>query len=477
MAGVIDYLRARIGRLFSNGSSFSVAANQPYFVGTTAVYPDSNSETYLTAYNTNATVFSVVELIGKRFAQLPRYEYKVVDTKQYKKYKQLYNSSFTNKSALSIASNVAKKAFDDEVVDGALSKLILKPNGYQGQDEFFKMLITQYELFGEAFVWKNRGVLADGLEGEARHNKPVLELHVLPSNMVEVLPDPADVWGILGYELQISGTNLFIPKEDIIHWKQTNPNFDAVTRTHLRGQSSLRALLRTITQANSIEDAATAMFQNGGAKGILFDKLLRRIEPVQEKQIRDVIDRKINSGSLKSAVAAIQGDWGYIDLGLSSVDMELLKADGHLIEKICNAMGVPPEMFIAGNTYQNKKEARQDFLTNKIIPLCASCDDELNRGLAKDFKTGTVIHTDYENEPELQEDIKEVIEYSTKLFDRGIISGNEFRVLANYEETTEPMHDKYLVSGNYTPIEDLDLANQEQNYDAIGNQVVGTGQE
>jgi HK97 family phage portal protein len=323
------------------------------------------------------------------------------------------------------------------------------------------MVAVQFELFGEAFIWKNRGI---------NENGEPLELHVLPTNYVDVVPDPQDVWGVLGYVFKVSGLDMGLRKEDVIHWKKTNPNFDAVTMEHLRGQSPLKAGLKILQQDLDITDASVAMYQNGGARGVLFNKSFNiDLSPEQQTQLKNVIDRKLNAGAVKGAIATLQGDWGYADFGLSSTDMELLKASNLTTEKLCNLFNVPPEMFVAGQTYENKNQARKDFLTNKIAPMCAAFDDELNRSLQKDFKTGTVINTEFDNEPELQEDISKLIEYSTKLFDRGVITGNEFRKLTNYDETTEPMHNTFLITGNYTPLQDLDLSNQEalmDSYDA-----------
>lgn len=432
------------------------------FVGNSAVYPDNDVDTYLDkGFNGNANIYSIVSLISGRFGNLPRYEYKVLDKKAAKQYKRLINSNGTSEAAIKKALVLKLKAYDEDIVDGKLSKLMMKPNDYQGQDELLKMVAVQFELFGEAFIWKNRGI---------NENGEPLELHVLPTNYVDVVPDPQDVWGVLGYVFKVSGLDMGLRKEDVIHWKKTNPNFDAVTREHLRGQSPLKAGLKVLQQDLDITDASVAMYQNGGARGVLFNKSFNiDLSPEQQTQLKNVIDRKLNAGAVKGAIATLQGDWGYADFGLSSTDMELLKASNLTTEKLCNLFNVPPEMFVGGQTYENKNQARKDFLTNKIAPMCASFDDELNRSLQKDFKTGTVINTEFDNEPELQEDISKLIEYSTKLFDRGVITGNEFRKLTNYDETTEPMHNTFLITGNYTPLQDLDLANQEaliDSYDA-----------
>jgi hypothetical protein len=50
------------------------------------------------------------------------------------------------------------------------------------------------------------------------------------------------------------------------------------------------------------------------------------------------------------------------------------------------------------------------------------------------------------------------------MFDRGTISGNEYRQLLGFEPTTQPMHEKYLITGNYGLIEDIDVPNESASH-------------
>ena len=151
-------------------------------------------------------------------------------------------------------------------------------------------------------------------------------MYVIPPDKIELVPDPNDLQAVLGYLFDIHGRQIPLPKEDVIHWKTFTPEFDAYERTHLRGFDPLRPLKRRLQQDNDAMEAAVAMFQNGGAKGVLFNETYTDLTPEQSTQIKGVIDRKINNTEMKAAVASLQGKWGYLDIGKDSVDMELLKS-------------------------------------------------------------------------------------------------------------------------------------------------------
>ena len=314
LTGWIDkQVNARLQQTLKAANMFG---EQYRFIGGFAVYPDAQLTTLLEeSFNTNIYYYSIIRTITRKFAAPPRYVVKGED-------------GMKRRKALSNA------------VDNELSALLAKPNDYQGADEFWEAICGYYTIAGEAFIWKNRGGLEKG--------KPV-ELYVLPPQCIEIVPDPADIFGLLHYRFNVNGTMIKIEKSDMIHWKTFNPNFDGATREHLRGFNPLLAQSKTITASNDSVDAQVAMMQNGGAKGVLYNETLSNLTPTQETQLRGVVDKKINNTSVKAAVATMQGKWGYLNLGSSSIDMQLLDATESTIKALCNANGLPYELFIVDN--------------------------------------------------------------------------------------------------------------------------------
>jgi HK97 family phage portal protein len=268
---------------------------------------------------------------------------------------------------------------------------------------------------------------------------------------VELIADDSDVWGVTGYILNANGLRMRLYKEDVIHWRTYSPNFDAVTRDHLRGFSPLTAGEKLLTANNASKDAMVSMFQNDGAKGILYNETLDNLTPDQVTTLDGVLARKVNNRDIKGAVARFQGKWGYIDLGKSSVDMQLLEAQDTSFSRLCNLFGVSPNLFLAGQTRDNLREARKDLITNKIMPDALSLDDELNRVLAKSF-TGQELTTDFSSLPEMQYEMSEMSTVLKDMYDRGIINANEYRDEMGWEETQLPEHQQFFVSANTVTI-------------------------
>lgn len=415
-------------------------------IGAMPVYPDAKLETYIKAYTENASVFSIVNLAARKFSFIPRYVMKVEKEDQEKSYKSLMKKGQWQK-----AISLQRKAYTQDVKGKAklLNDLLLRPNPYQGQDAFFFSVYVSKCIYGESFTWLNRGDI-EGMTDEQADQQPVLEMYWMPANFINVIPDEQDVYGIAGYEFMINGQRVWVRKNDVIHWKTFNPLFDATTRLHLRGHPPLKSGAKILTQDESSTDAAVAMYQNGGARGVLFEKSLRNLTPTQKSAIEDIVAKRINNVDLKSAVANLQGDWGYIDIGKDSVDMQLLEGNDKAFAKLCHLFGVPPGLFLIDQTYENQRSNRKRMLSELIIPDCASFNDEMNRMLLPAFGLKQdKVEPDYSELPEMQEDMKDMITYLKD----SPITPNEFRDALGYDPLTLEGMDMIYQDSNKVPVE------------------------
>lgn len=381
---------------------FGTSNNQPqsltnlWFTSTTQVYPDPGSQTAITrGFKGNAAVSAIVRKAAKKFGSVPRYvEPKGQEGKDYQ---------------------------SEETLEGPLMDLLNRPNPREGQDILFAKIYMFFKLCGESIIWCNRGdtdVLVDDnlipLDDEAHAKKPILEIYAIPPTQIVLVPDPNDVYGILYWQLT-NFPNIKFRKVDIIQWVDITPDWDPTTRSHMRGLSVFGAGNKILEANNSATDATVRMNQNGGAKGVLANELGGQ-NPTQQSQVEKVLDEKINNIDVKGAVAALQGKWTYLDVGLTSVDMETLKGKQLSMQELCFLLGMPYEFFDSQVTYANKQEAQKGWIINEIMPDCKQLDGEMNRVLLKAFgleNTGTIC-SDFDDLAELQEDKAKQVEWMMK---------------------------------------------------------------
>jgi phage portal protein BeeE len=413
------------------------------------VYPDTNIETYWKGYTGSATVYSVVHMMSRKFGIVPRYVYKVKDKKASKQYKAITKGTLSTTGAILNARVIHTKAYDDEIAtDGPakeLNDILIRPNPLEGQDAFYLRAYVSYKITGEVFEWLNRGDITDMTDEQADATPPV-ERWILPAKFVEIVPDPSELYGILGYTVQINGQLYPIRKNDVIHWKTFNPDEDYATNNHLRGMSPFKPGNKVVQQDNDATDAMVAMYQNGGARGLLFEKSLKNIGVTQKAQLEEIVQRRINNNELKGAIATLQGDWGYHAIGADAVDLELIEGSQLAFDRVCNLVGCPPGLFKTDQTYENINSDRKRLLTETILPDCCSFRDEEARILLPAFGLGGdyTMDIDHSELPELQEDMAKMVEYLSKM----PITPNEFRKVLKWDELKqEGMDVAYQDSG------------------------------
>lgn len=422
--------------LFNRARSWKI-----WNVGTREVLPDIDAEKAITdGYNTNAAVYSIIKADAEKFASIPRY---VADAKKLEEKRRKVPLQF---KALMKAETIATDS-----VKQTLDKLLNRPNPYQGQAAFLKTVRSYFKTCGESFMWLNRGDI-DGMTDAQIALTPVLEMYPLPSYRMKVVPDENNLWGVSGYLLSAGGIDIPFRKGEIIHWKDTNLIFDTTTKEHLRGMTPLKPGAPDLQQNNDATHSAIRMYQNDGAKAAIFNKSLDKATPTQETQIRNVIDRKLNNNDVKGAVAALQGEWGVIDLSKSSIDMDLLKGKQATMMQLCFLFGVPYTLFDPNTAWANSEWQQKNWVSNRIIPASTELDDELNRVLLRAFalEGKFIIQCDYSQLPEMQADMKALTEW---LKEAWWIKPNERRDLQGWEkDNDEPLMDEYWVPNNLTPM-------------------------
>lgn len=404
-------------------------------------------------FNASTWIYAIIAKNAKKFASVPRYLYDEKALMQEKGAKIKLRTKELNTTQL----------FESD-----LNKLLNRPNEYQGRAQFLALLYAFYLATGEAFIWlnrgnvkqrfdKNTGLLVDRSDKEM-DAMPVLEMYVLPSNYVKVYSDPDNVFGITGYCLEVAGVKIEIRKGDIIHWRDLNLKFDPTSGTHLRGMTRLTPGNKTVQENKDIVKSSVRMYQNDGAKGILFapEVGVDSLTPQQEADIRTVVNAKINENDIKGAVALLMGyKWEYIDLAINAVDLSLIEGRVKNQQELCALYDTPHLLFIPTEaTLANLESAKRNWVNDVIIPGSKELDDMFNLRLlpAFDLVGKAKIISDFTELPELQEDMNKLVETLLKAY---WVTPNQKLIAQGYEASDNPLFDEAWIPSGYKPISQI----------------------
>ena len=404
-------------------------------------------------FSASTWIYAIIAKNAKKFASVPRYLYDEKALMQEKGARIKLRTKELN----------TQKLFESD-----LNQLLNRPNEYQGRAQFMALLYAFYLSCGEAFVWLNRGNVKERYDSKTgqlipRSDKemdamPVLEMYVLPSNYVKVYSDPDNVFGITGYCLEVAGVKIEIRKGDIIHWRDLNLKFDPTSGTHLRGMTRLTPGNKTVQENKDIVKSSVRMYQNDGAKGILFapEVGVDSLTPQQESDIRTVVNAKINENDIKGAVALLMGyKWEYIDLAINAVDLSLIEGRIKNQQELCALFDTPHLLFIPTEaTLANLESAKRNWVNDVIIPASKELDDMFNLRLlpAFDLIGKAKIISDFTELPELQEDMNKLVETLLKAY---WVTPNQKLIAQGYEASPNPLFDEPWVPSGHKPISQI----------------------
>jgi HK97 family phage portal protein len=418
-----------------------------------AVLQQYGADSYVSeGYLSNSDVYAIVSFLARKAASIPWYVYKMKPGEKavtsLQQYKQL-TKGLANKGAYEQALIKRKSAYEENMVTNTpLAKLLERPNPTQAQDQFFENLYGYRILSGEGNIYGNDG----GTEGSK-----FVELNVLPTQFLDIYPDPKDLYGILGYKLMV-GAGIDLPKDQVCQWKSWNPEFNADTRTHLRGLSPLRPGFKLLRMSNNAADASAAMTANGGAKGAIVPRPVNNsipsLTPEQASLVQRMVNDRVNNKDQKGAIGVFQTPWDYLNFGLSSVDMELVKTMQMTLHQWCRLFGLPVVLFDTdSSSYNNYTNAMRDLITNTIMPLNCQLRDELNKWLVPRFGENVYIDFDISALPELQKDMEQMV---NQLRMADWLTFDEKREAMNYESLGGAYAFSYVSQG-LLPLEQVNM--------------------
>ena len=412
-------------------------------IGGRAIYPSLGYVKYVNDYMSNSEVFAIVKRISKTVSTVPFYVYKVKNRKALSSY-NAYSQNVSSPADLVKAEMMRIKAVD-EIADSPVNKILEQPNEYQSWSEFLENVIGYKLITGNSYIWANR-------VGSGK----VSEMVTLPPQYIAIISD-GTIYGVEGYRFTLVGWD-HIAKEDVIHLKYFNPYFNTNAQ-QLYGLSPLEAAYRSVQRSNEAKDSSVAMLQNQGPRGVLYADEGNDFGPEQAGKLKEDFYQQYgtklggvanNAGNLLIAGAKL----GWVNMGLSPVDLNILESEKFTLREICNVYGVNSALFNDpdNKTYNNMKEAKKEMLTQVILPELVLLRDAFNRFFAAEMGKDYYIDFDITIFPELQEDMKEL---SSILSQSWWITPNEKRAAMRYDVINDMTMDEVYIPAGYLPIAEV----------------------
>jgi HK97 family phage portal protein len=291
-------------------------------------------------------------------------------------------------------------------------------------------------------------------------------VYPLLPQFIEIIPDREK--RIKGYLYRVNGRVIELEPEEMIHFRNPHPN------NVIFGIGDLEAgemMFEDYINRNSLE--SHYLSKGGVPSGVLVRK--EEVEDSDEwtkftRKWKDEYEGIENSGK----TAFLNGDWNYVKLGLSPVELQTMQRSQDTVKNIYTLHGVP--LSVAGvEKAANYATARQDTIHFKrwtIMPMLDMLCGKLNANKTLCRAYDPALRLSYELGG--MADVGGIISEYGPLIDKGAMTRNELRVMCELEEVKDkPMMDEFLITQGLVPIDMAGMGGGEVPDDTINGVVNG----
>lgn len=314
-----------------------------------------------------------------------------------------------------------------------LLDLIARPNAHYDGNLLWMATIADYLTDGNAYWLKVRS-------GAGR---PV-ELWWVPSSMIEPRwPEDGSAY-LTHYEYRPGGQIINVDPSDVVHFRfgldPTNPR---------KGLSPIKSLAREIFTDDEAANFSASLLRNLGVPGVVIspddEQGLTEEEAVS---IRDSFDHRFGNDN-RGRTMVMFGKTKITPLSFTPQQMDLKALRRLPEERISAVLGIPAVVAGLGagldrSTFANMAEAREAAYEGTVIPTHRLFASVLSAQLLPDYGqiAGLVLDFDLSTIRILQQDQNELAERAVRLYQGGIITRGEARLLVGHE--AKPIDDVYV---------------------------------
>ena len=343
------------------------------------------------------------------------------------------------------------KRGDEIIGEHDVLTLLKKPNPNQKKGAFLTEAFINRLVLGEMFT-----VTAEDVDAVPRElwNLNPLEMHIkagkgMPRGYIQKVNGNEKEWPVD----QLTGAS------QVFYWKGHNP------LDRWRGMSPLNAACLAADTNNAGLRWNFSMLKKGGRlSGVVSykgngpdEQGMKRLK----QWFKSTLQGEYNAGE----VGILTGEAEFKEMGKSPKDMDYIKTVDKTTAFIAMAYGVPlPLVLNEAATFNNYREAKEQFYTDTVLPLFGEFLEEFGGWLLPRFGLDDAqFFYDRDSIPALETVRERRDERMIKRVDSGIISRDEARIELGYNPRGG-MADELFISATNIPLDDsgVDIPDDEK---------------
>lgn len=340
--------------------------------------------TYAQLYRSQAWVATVVDKVASAFSRLP---INVWDT--------------TPATGKKLAN------------DSDFGRLMAQPNRNMSPVAFWRWVITTHEIYGEAFLIKQRD----------KQGRLVNLLPMHPSRTII----KRDIDGHLTYRFTLgigSAGILDVPAEDVVPFNRYNPN------SAVRGLSRLEALRMTLLNEDAARRATASFWEKGARPSVMLKVSKQLSDPAIARLERSFANKHGGVDNVGKAVVLEEGMDATI-VQLSPEEMQYIEGRRLNREEVCAVYDMPPPAvhILDRATFSNITEQLRMLYRDTMAPRVIEMESVIDTYIRPEFTATHDQAATFDMNDVMRGDFETRAEASQKLIQSGVMKPAEARVL------------------------------------------------
>lgn len=328
-----------------------------------------------------------------------------------------------------------------------LASLMANPCVEMSPFAFWRWTFSTYEVYGEAFWYKQREKSWVDGDGVRRQSGDVVTLLPMHPSRTAVHRDPAGNV-IYVFTLGVASAGILrAPSEDVVPFLRYNPDM------LMRGLSRLEPLRQTLRNEDSARRANDSFWNRGARPGLALTTPGKLSQPAQER-LRAQFDAMHAGADNVGSTMVLEEGLTAVPLQLNAEEMQYIESRKLNLQEVCMVYDVPPPVvhILDHATYSNITEQMRSMYRDTMSPRLEDVESVIDWAVRSEFFPAGQREVEFDMSEVLRGDYETRVDKAQVLRQTGLATGNEGRDLVGLPRSSDPEMDKLYANAALVPL-------------------------
>jgi HK97 family phage portal protein len=312
---------------------------------------------------------------------------------------------------------------------------------------FYRWLVATYEIYGEAFLYKQRrDVIVDSFGVQTQSGPVVNLLPMHPSRTMVHRDEDGNTEYVFTLGVASAGI-LRAPADDVVAFLRYNPD------SLMRGMSRLEPLRTTLLNEDASRRATQSWWKRGARPSVILT------HPGELSQ--GASDRLKASFDARHAGADNMGGTNVLEEGmnaqiiqLNAEEMQYIESRKLNMQESCMVYDVPPPVvhILDHATFSNITEQMRSMYRDTMSPRLEDLESVIDHSLRPEFFAPGEREAEFDMTEVLRGDYETRVDKALAARQAGLVTGNEGRAIIGESLSEDPEMNKIYANAALVPL-------------------------